>query len=423
MTMTIGRAGLDVTLEDPESLSIRGDLVSMANMGQPASSVADLLALRQQLLACQTDEGFPVVPVTWSEDSHLNGYYRVRGVECTASPLILAGGPLQWRVDLERVDQYAQPLFEVISQGNRRSTDFSGTYTTGRDFTVMPAASGSGSFKATGVTSSDWSVTAGGRTAEEGSLDHYLTDVTSRNNAVCWGIDPAKFYWGAPRLELSYDAGATFRTAPGRQIRNLFGAGLWRLSNGIMRVSFSGTTNLDMTIQCWDGSQWDTGVSFRFSYGTTTTYLPRALTVLEASAFAHRVRLSLNNTNGTTVLDVGLRRGAHHIEFRQVCQAGSGGFTSFKCANTTTSAATTGTGRIIQTTAANGNKWLIMTPVTKTDDTTNGAITTNNGTQETAHWGVGFEINTATAATINQANQLYQEMLSAHTHTIRYVGR
>lgn len=423
MTMTIGRAGIDITLEDPESLSIRGDSISMANMGQMASSVADLLALRQQLLACATDADHPVIPVTWSEDSHLNGYYRVRGVDCTASPLLLAGGPLQWRVDLERVDQYAAPLFEIISQGNRRTTDFSGTYTTGRDFTAFAAASGGGSFKATGVTSNDWTVAAGGRTAEEGSLDYFYTDVASRNNAVCWNIDPAKFYWGAPRLELSYDAGSTFRTAPGRQIRNLFGAGLWRLSNGIIRVTFSGTTNLDMTIQCWDGTQWDTGVTFRFSFSTHPEYIPKALTVLEASPCAHRIRLSLNNPNANTVLDVGLRRGAHHAEFRQVCQAGSGGFSSYKCANTAVSAATTGTGRIIQTTAANGNKWLIMTPVTKTDDLVNGAITTNNGTQESAHWGVGFEINTATAPTQNQANQMYQEMLSAHTNAMRYVGR
>ena len=76
MTLTIGRCGLDVTHDDVQSLDDTGTEVRISGWLK-ASSLADAKVLRQQLLGHVNNPDEPVVPVTWSTDSTLDGYYRV----------------------------------------------------------------------------------------------------------------------------------------------------------------------------------------------------------------------------------------------------------------------------------------------------------------------------------------------------------
>ena len=134
--LTVGRAGLATTVGGDglelvcDQWSQEGDEASVAGFIRRQSTVADAKALRDQLAGygpLNTDE--LVVPVTWSEDSTRDGFYRVMSVDTSneltgrlGSPSE-AGGNLAYRftADLVRVPNFQAPVWEKICAGATRS--------------------------------------------------------------------------------------------------------------------------------------------------------------------------------------------------------------------------------------------------------------------------------------------------------------
>jgi hypothetical protein len=109
MTITIGRCtGLRPAPRFParsgDRVVIRGSIL--------AASLDELKARRQQLLGLEGDVDDPIVPVTWSTDSTLDGFYRVAGVSVEQI------GPSSvpratFSVTLEAISGNTAPLVEI----------------------------------------------------------------------------------------------------------------------------------------------------------------------------------------------------------------------------------------------------------------------------------------------------------------------
>ena len=125
MVFTVGRFGLDLAVGGGtyvEQLKDGAAEVSVSGF----VAVADLDAvevLRQQILGYVSlaDELF--VPVTWDENPHLDGYYKVRAGDVTTSPGLETAGYATFTVTLERVLSFSAPLLELGVMGAVRASE------------------------------------------------------------------------------------------------------------------------------------------------------------------------------------------------------------------------------------------------------------------------------------------------------------
>lgn len=125
MVFTVGRFGLDLAVGGGtyvEQLKDGAAEVSVSGF----VAVADLDAvevLRQQILGYVSlaDELF--VPVTWDENPHLDGYYKVRAGDVTTSLGLETAGYATFMVTLERVLSFSAPLMELGVMGAVRASE------------------------------------------------------------------------------------------------------------------------------------------------------------------------------------------------------------------------------------------------------------------------------------------------------------
>ena len=257
--MTIGRVGLDVDLDNPDEWNHSGDRVSLSGDLQ-ASSVAAAKALRQQLLGHLGT----VQPVTWTEDTDADGFYRVRSVTVDTVPLSLVVGTFRFDIELERVPHYQTPGF------NGRSTqpERNGSTVTHKPWIGIPSTR-----KGFDV-GSDAVVYYYPRIGPGGTA-HYLESGSYLDNDTFRGvIDPANWYDMSPKLQVGG------YTQTGTQIPALANTSTpnWQLDNGLIKFedtatsgclfkvtfvdtsgtpsSWSGSTAYDVEVGYWDGTTW-----------------------------------------------------------------------------------------------------------------------------------------------------------------------
>lgn len=221
MTMTIGRASIN---EDPYGGTIR----MAGNMLQFESSIigADVNEMKARMFQLEglVDNGDePVVPFTWTEDTTLNGYYRVRAVQLAPVSVYLATGECPFSITLERIESFNRPALEtvmssILMQNPAAVTTPTGLYTT----TFIP---GSGYYEFDGTP-------AGTLTTEDGSLGYGTAALASAYSGLSY-VSPADYYKATARIEVKF--GSTWYPWIGDQMPA--GIGLnWRISNAYVRL-------------------------------------------------------------------------------------------------------------------------------------------------------------------------------------------
>lgn len=377
--LTVGRAGLATTVGGDglelvcDQWSQEGDEASVAGFIRRQSTVADAKALRDQLAGygpLNTDE--LVVPVTWSEDSTRDGFYRVMSVDTSneltgrlGSPSE-AGGNLAYRftADLSRVPNFQAPMWEKICAGATRS----GGAATGVTWASYPST-------ATLVQH------ANNGAGSVVTLEAELADVvftyhasTFYNETILQTLAPSTFYQVASKIERSVDNGTTFRTVTGKQILNDPTSG-WRIGNGLVRVSYGTTLDVEM----WnDGAgAWQSKSYKAVSNGVTATSLgtPDAVTILRNAPEICSVRLSwsvLDTPRIVVYCDLTIRQGQPWVEGYLSTMAGA--TKALGVFRSATEAGTSFTGGIEATSDdGSSNKYRIHCKTTGvTKDTTNG---------------------------------------------------
>lgn len=365
----IGRVGGDVTFDrGPATAAWQGDRLTLTGHLQ-ASSTANQQALRQQLLGHADNPDEPVIPIIWPYDTDVTGFYRVLGVgvELFQKPSEVVAFDLS----LERVPGYQAPLFELWSRGTVRVNAHSITSTEATPWIGLPDG-------AMGISPHDADL----RVYE---IDGELGDAFYFDGGV--GADQTWFYDKTTSFYLPaanyYDAAATLEVngnvVVGEQIINDPLDVV--LTNGLLSIVF---TSGNLTVSVWTGAAMEEVGTFWASEGSSfsTFATPRAVTALRNSPEVVSIRLNhdLPPTQGSAlsnsaVVDLTLRRGARYVE----------GFTAVPVAANLGVAATasvvgngTGTGitgGIMRDGAdANGNTWVMSSPIAHTEDLTTGQI-------------------------------------------------
>lgn len=362
MTATIGRVGGDVTFDGMQGWDQSGDRVSVRGFLK-ATTTDDLRVLRQQLSGYVNNPDEPVVPVTWSYDPTVDGFYRVTGVDVSAAPVSAKSFLFPFTASLERVAGYAAPLIEPRLSGALRVNSHAIVVGSVLPIVGFPSS-------ATDV----WTGTSGGAPAgftTRTSADGAMRVFTNGNwDSLGFAVEPADFYVGAATIEV----GDTLRTVVGDQITNEPTA--WRLSNGLVRVT-PGSTAGRLDISHYDGSAWDTAKSIRI-FGNTTAGNVDSFTSVRVMKNAPEgcvIRLGCTVAYGFdwgyTYVDLRLRRGDRNVEGCLVSKAQS----DWGVALSTAEACTAQTGGIRATANdASSNRIVLAQPDAITSDLVNGSI-------------------------------------------------
>jgi len=198
--LTIGRVGLDVTSGDEvdpfPGITWDGDRLSFSGMVK-SDSVNGGKALRQQLNGYgphNPDE--PVVPVTWSGDSGVDGFYTVLSTEVNANDGTYLGDAwwFPFSVDLERVPGWQAPLFEVLASGADRANVHS-VASQARSWVAGPGSLDSASLSVVTTTNSTLTCAAGE------SVKVWNHDGNLYSGDLTYQVDESGFYDGACRVE------------------------------------------------------------------------------------------------------------------------------------------------------------------------------------------------------------------------------
>lgn len=385
MTLTIGR--VDPFTVGPYNIQHRGDRLRF-DVDIHADTFAEAQAVRAQLLGHADNDDEPVIPITWTGDDHLDGFYQVRGVQAQPDNTYTAGGAIRCRVDLDRVvGGWSNPRFETnaISKPITDGWSLAGTLPSGDSHTTITA-----------FTTLREQSQAGNITNVVDSADGDLYLVYDRESA---GFDlsfpatlaePSKFYWGAPKVEVDITGSGDWVIVVGRQLPDAQNyAGRWRISNGLCRVTPVFANDGELTLEVYDDGAggWTTvatvdrysatqslGFATSGASGTQVWIPPQILrnsidaVVLRFTGYADQEQTLTMRRGVSGVTHQGLLSEVRHTSEPQ---AGTG----YTRADLGASSGTTVQAVYRSSNDNNGNRWVWATPDgSVTSDTTNGRL-------------------------------------------------
>lgn len=310
--ITIGRVGLDITTGEVDRWEQSGDTVTTSGTFI-VSSAAAALAMRQQLLGLLGPDE-PIVPVVWSDDTTMNGYYRVLDVQVGTTQFTLTAGLLPWSAKLQRFSAY--PLVEMQLRGGARTGKPGAITATG--FHATPV-SWQGVDYNTGTAQTPVART----TYAQGNVEVVSSTSSTTLNLVSAGVDPSDYYDAAAAIT------ANGYTVCGRDMPNSTTS--WGIGNGLVRfANSSGAGNdLVMYVAKNDGSSEYGPFGLYWSIDgpvKTRTGTLRSVKVLRNSPEECVLRLAYNYTTlptsylGSLIVDISVRRGSR---FATITMSGS----------------------------------------------------------------------------------------------------
>jgi len=417
MTLSIGRCGLDVTCDEVETLDMDGRSVRLSGILY-ASSLADVKVLRQQLLGHVDNPDEPVVPVAWSEDSSIDGFYKVRAASVGTTAVSYAANWFPFSVDLERIHGTTITcLAEAIQTVALRTNSYG---ITTASWVALPFTNYSGILPAWIRNATTTSSAL--QTASSGEATMYTADATSLYpgaSVMALNTPPSEWYTGACRVEV----GSSSRKAVGRDIINDLSN--WRISNGMVRVIGNGTTGSQLDIQWHNGSSWSSTKSFEITYGgaayTGYGVAPRSVNILRNSVERVTVRLSVN----IITIDLSIRRGARCVEVNVSYNNGISTL-AHGVKRTSVEAATALTGGIRATSNdGDGNRYVITAGGSGaiTNDLVNGRMYLSGTAATSWQFGISSEIGGSGAASFSTAQSQVYQYMAVWNETLRVVSR
>lgn len=418
MTLTIGRCGLDVTHDNVQSIDDSGDRVQIQGWLY-TSSLADVKVLRQQLLGHVDNPDEPVVPVTWSSDSTLDGFYRVTGASVGAQyeQRNYDNFIFPFSVDLERVHGTTVACIAEAIQTVALRTNSYGITTA--SWVALPFVQ---SFTPLTAFIRNSTTTVALQTARLGESTMYTADAAALfpgSASAQIVVPPSEWYTGACRVEV----GSSFRKAVGRDIVNDLTN--WRISNGMVRISANVTTGSQLDVQWHNGTSWSTTKSFEVTYGgaayTGYGVAPRSVHILRNSPERVTVRVTVN----VIAIDLSVRRGSRTVEVGIAVVDGISTL-AHGVKRTSVEAATALTGGI-RATSNDGdtNRYVLSAGGSGaiTTDLVNGRMYLSGAAAVSWQFGIGSEIGGSGAAGLSTAQSQVYQYMAVWNETMRVVSR
>lgn len=426
-SMTIGRVGLDIPLTVPESGSWSGDTLSLTGtLGDQSTSRTVSNTLRDQFHGLAQRDG-EVIPVTFGDTPELDGFYRLRRPTVSTVGASFESGIFDVSVELDRVRSSAQVMQEMRLLGAGRTNAHS--FTTVRRGWYSPGVS------AFGVDDGTTSVDAPTRQYRSGADGSMLVVVDnpsgklflSNTSATArWFVSPGSYYLGGCAVGRS--VGGTYYRVVGEQIP-AGNTGLWSVSNSLVTLLGSTTSGKAEWSMLWhDGTGYESFKTFRMTTDSSWTefgYGPIGVRVVRNRVDMSHVRVYYGSQGKAALfsLDIVVRRGARHAEFKWTAFGGElGAQAQWGVKLTTVEAGTTFTSGLRATSAdASGNKYWMSSPVAVGADTTNGRL---RSTSATTAWSfaIGAEMAGAGGGFDQFTDQVYQYMGALRTRQRAVAG-
>lgn len=361
--LTLGRLGLAAPfVASPESFADAASgterRVSLS-VSVMAGSLADTKALRQELVALGNSDD--VIAVTWTEDSDLDGFYRVLSTSVDTESLTNAG-LVSFSITLERLGGEADVIFQSVVVGAVLTNNFTVTAAESAPFLSLPVA-------AYAYDNGGTIETLLSRTGADGAIPTFI-DVSFSTDPR-WAVTPANFYTGAAIIKVStyLRVGETAPNAPTD----------WELSNGLVRVKPNGA-NSRLNIEVHNGTTWDTAKVWQFDDGAAGE-IPAwdAITIVRNTPEECAIRLTAGiAAGGRHVMDIALRRGSRFARFVWNQQA-SGTMkvvrnTAEAGADLTPTGASGPVAVVASVDDGDGNRYVVGTRLTHVSDLINGGF-------------------------------------------------
>lgn len=430
-TMTFGRVGLttvyggsDYSMRAPSQFDAQGRTVSLSGVQLPATfdddGWWDLIAWREAMLGHDPASGGdePVIPVTVPDVAFFDGFYRVLGVSVGLPPGSLGTSSelgymaVPWSASLERVAHSTIASQESLSVYGLRTNSHS---ITSADYMVaIPSTAVTWSFPRSGTRSV-------GDTGKSVAIN-IVSAGTSGTISHRYQVDPYHHYVGSGRIE--WQPGTSWRAVTGR--RSFTDVDKVRLSNGLVRVNtVSVSGGKALSVEWWDGTQWDSAVQFEPRQTTNSLGSDNPLESVQAASIVSnrpeevtvRYVVEFGGLMGERcTMDVSLRRGSRWVEI--FVQAGSSVQWRLQTHSTFNAASTSITGGVRRTSDLNGSRWILAGPTATVKDTTNGAVDTTAAATSVS-FGIGCEVGGSGASGQDTAANQIDEFYRPVSETVR----
>ena len=403
--ITLGR----ITLPRTSTVDIDGRTVEISGSMQSTTLLAATV-LRQQLVNMGDNPDEPVVPVTWSEDSSVNGFYRVvsSGVQLDRERSLRGSYHHLWDVVLEQVPGWNAPLVESTIVGAVRTNSHSLTSTDTRPWHAVPNT-------AEGYTEYFSGQSSRTIAAADGSTIRHYDGGASTGEDHYFDAAPQFYLPAADWYDAACSIQITDQVVVGTQW--LSDPADWLLSNELVKVE-PGASAGQFKVSHWDGSAWD-AVTYTLGLFATPwaalTVAPHAIRVLRNGPEMAGIRLAYTGMDIGTItedwsytLDLSVRRGARYIEGLFI---GSGPLGQWGVGRTATEAATALTGGIRATANdAAGNKFVLASPRATTNDLTEGRIYATSALAGSYPFMVGCDVGGAASLPLSSQGLIYEYM-------------
>lgn len=359
MTLQVGRV---TGLRPDPDWSRSGDTITWSGTFSGTADQVDVLRMQVVNLAGNPDEEF--VPVLWSGDPSIDGYYRV--LDSDVSSLGPVGnGSTRWSITVERLANTANPRMEIAYMRAPRANDHS----------ITPGSFGTIAALPTDTDTSDVDLTfavgnvIATRTCVGGSVNLFRDTISAAaRGAVLFSTEPDSYDIGGCLIEQKI--GSDWYPVNGRQpVGRLLE---WRISNGIIRLGTNANV-AQLTFERWNGATWNTvdltGTRLA-GFGSTR----HAMTIIRNDVDAVVVRCDSAGTSSAPGYRMfTIRRGCLHAD---IVMAHPGQLT-FGFATTTASTALSPSTLGLRSTAtqANGDAWFLACTETCSSNLTTGTLT------------------------------------------------
>lgn len=416
MAFSIGRAGKTLLLNDP-SMWAEQNGVATVTVVSTVSPATDALKLRDQLLGYVDNWDEPIVPVICDSEPRRTGYYEVLGVQIDTDPVAVALGIFTAYISLRPVMGFSQPMIEAVMSGALLTNAVGAVLADVTAWHAVPGATTE--YYNPGLTASSRGPGA------DGTLSFWTnTAGTGLSTTARSGLTPANFYINAA----TFEQGATLQPIVGRVLTQPDPLN-WRLSNGLVRVTSTGSPGL-LLVSWYNGTSWSATTVFRISDnggGSPINYPWTSVVVLRNSVEEVSIRLtSIQSANEIVTVDLSLRRGDRLVRLFIAASNVPRTFAVFRTAIEAGTAITYGAvtvGGVRKTTNdADGNRWVILSyQATPVNDLVNGGVKLNAAglTMDAA---IGAVVP-GTAAAPDDAVSLAKQYLAAQSESQHVVPR
>lgn len=416
--LQIGRVGLDVDLSRPDSWEW-----SAANRGRTeqihfqlfSTSLANTQALKLELLN-HVDQA---IPVTFSDDLTVAGFYILRSVDIDADDYSLNDfGLFSGTVTVERVGTVAQTQMQSLLTAVLATNDMGLIDAEVQYWHALPVG-------ALAANYDPGTPTEHSRTADAGVVPTFLG--ISKTVDPTWTVEPADWHKAACYVKVDG------YTRTGLDAVN--DPPDWELGNGILKITPGTSTGVSdgrLQLQTFSGGGFGAAKKFKLDWNAATT-IPKwhMVTIIKNTPEVVVVKLVRDaETSPPSAfrheLDITLRRGAIYASCYYYY---TGAAVTLRVGRDSAEAATaiTPTGATavmaIRATAndGDGDRYVVGAARTHTQDTTNGTITITTARQ-THDFFIGAEPGGSGAGANDQADAMcrqYLAWISEHVRTVR----